>query len=201
MNRLHEFLLIGSINLLLSLSWTATSRVDKVLPTVEQSQVYGDFIESLNKTHFKFLSNKTFPLDLSSIGKNVACLRGIQLERPDESRSAIHSLGLEVLRGLPVRLVDAQQELAILKERDASTAEHGLGAAEDASGMIKDPGVLALSDIAFDTNHHFAVLKYVFLCGSHCNSGSILVLEKTSSGWTETRRPCTFAVNRTDPRE
>ena len=58
----------------------------------------------------------------------------------------------------------------------------------DASGMMADLGVLALSEIAFDETHHFAVMRYAFICGSHCNSGAILVLEKVGSRWTATTR-------------
>ena len=81
-------------------------------------------------------------------------------------------------------------------------AEHGSDSVVDASGMPKDPGVLALSEIVFDESHRFAVLKSVFLCGTHCSAATILVMEKVGSGWTgTTRRPCSFAVNRENPRQ
>lgn len=198
MKRVYMCLLlsIGVLSLASYRSWAGTSL------TPEQLQVYGDFIESFSKTNFKFLSNRTFPLDLSSVGKDAACMQGLQLEGADESRSTVHSLDQDVLRGHPIHLIDAQEESAILKRRDADAAAHGGNFAKDASGMTKDPGVLALSEVAFDRSHHFAVLKYVFLCGSHCNSGAILVLEKVGDRWTgTTRRPCSFAsLNRDNPR-
>ena len=169
--------------------------------TSEQLQVYGDFIESFSKTNVKFLSTRTFPLDLSSVGKDAACLQGLQLEGMDESPSSVHSLSPEVLRGHRIQLIGQKEESAILKQRDTDAAARGGDPIKDTSGMAKDPGILALSEIAFDKSHHFAVLKYVFLCGSHCNSGAVLVLEKVGSQWTgTTRRPCTFVVNRDNPR-
>jgi hypothetical protein len=203
MKRVYSFLLlgIGLVSLASYRSWAGASQPDKVPLTSEQLQVYGDFIESLSKTNFKSLSNRTFPLDLSSVGKDAACMQGLQLGGADESRSTVHSLSPDVLRGHPIHLISEQEESAILKQRDADAASHGGDSAKDASGMTKDPGVLALSEIAFDKSHHFAVLKYVFLCGSHCNSGAVLVLEKVGAGWTgTTRRPCSFVMNRDNPR-
>ena len=94
--------------------------------TSEQLQVYGDFVESFSKTNFKFLSNKTFPLDLSSVGENAACLQGLQLEGADESPSSVHSLSPEVLRGSPDSTYrPKKEESAILKQRDTDAAARG----------------------------------------------------------------------------
>ena len=166
----------------------------------EQLHVYADFIQSFSKTNFKFLSNETFPLDLSSLAKDAACLRGFQLDETKELSKRGHSLGPDVLRGASIHLIGQREELAILKQRDAEVVAHGVNSMMNASGMIKDPGVLALSEIAFDKSHHLAVLKYVFLCGSHCNSGVVLVLEEVGSRWTAaTRRPCSVAINGENP--
>jgi hypothetical protein len=203
MKRVYRFLLlgVGLVSLASYRSWAGASQSDKAQLTSEQLQVYGDFIESLTKTNFKSVSSSTFPLDLSSVGKDAACLQGLQLEGADESGSAVHSLSPDVLRRHPINLIGEREELAILKQRDADAAALEGHSAKDAAGMTKDPGVLALSEVAFDKSHHFAVLKYVFLCGSHCNSGAILVLEKVGSRWTGTaRRPCSFVVNRDNPR-
>jgi len=200
MRRFRTFLLLVLSVVSLASCRPLAGASREALLTSEKLQVYGDFIESFSKMNFKFLSTRTFPLDLSSVGKDAACLQGLQLEGTDESRRAVHSLSPEVLRGHPIQLIGEKEESAILKQRDANMVAHGGNSSKDASGT-KDPGVLALSEIAFDKSHHFAVLKYVFLCGSHCNSGAVLVLEKVGSRWTgTTRRPCSFAVNRDSPR-
>jgi len=203
MKRFYKFLLlgIGLVSLVSYRSWAGAPQPNKASLTSEQLQVYGDFIESFSKMNFKFLSNKTLPLDLSSLGKDASCLQGLQFEGAEEPSKAVHLLGPEVLRGHSIHMVSEQEESAILKQRDAEMAMHGTDSTKDASGMTKDPGVLALSEIVFDKSHHFAVLKYVFFCGSHCNSEAILVLEKLGSQWTgTTRRPCSFAVNHDNPR-
>jgi hypothetical protein len=165
--------------------------------TAEQSQVYADFIQSLGNANFKFVSQNTFPLDLSSVPKDAACLHDLQLD--STAYKSIHSLGQEVLRGRAIRFLSEQEETATLKRRD--TQNPSADSSKDGSGMTKDPGVLALSEIAFDKNHRFAVLKYVFLCGSHCNSGAIIILERVGSQWTgTTKRPCTFIMNSDNPR-
>jgi hypothetical protein len=195
--RLHKILAVGVV--LFCLPCAGMPQTSRAPLTSDQLQVYGDFIGS--SANFKYLSNKTFPLDLSSLAKDAPCLQGFQLEVSDESTKAAHSIGSQVLRGRSIQLVGEQEESKILRQRDADVAAHGVDSTMDASGMVKDPGVLALSEIAFDKNHHFAVLKYVFLCGSHCNSGAVVVLEKVGSRWTgTTRRPCSFAVNRDNPR-
>lgn|SRR5882724_11945605 len=51
----------------------------------EQRAVYADFMKSINKTGFKYLSNKTFQLQLAAVGKDSVCLQGIQLDSPNRS--------------------------------------------------------------------------------------------------------------------
>jgi hypothetical protein len=159
MRSVYSFLLfsIGLINLASYRSRPGASYTDKAPLNSEQLQVYGDLIESLAKTNLKFISNRTFPLELSSVGKDAVCMQGLQIEGPGKSRRLIQSLSPDLLRGRSIHLVSEQEESAILKQRDADPAAPG-------SGMTKDPGVLALSEVAFDKSHRFAVLKYVFLC-------------------------------------
>jgi hypothetical protein len=116
---------IGLLRLISYRSWAGASQPRKTAPTPEQLQVYGDFIESFSKTNFKFLSNRTFPLDLSGVGKDAACLQGVELEGVDESRNMVHELSPEVLRGHSIHLIGEQEESAILKQRDADVAAHG----------------------------------------------------------------------------
>jgi hypothetical protein len=191
---------IGLASLAACRSSAAPPRQSEGALTSDRLQVYADFIESFSKTNFKFLSNRTFPLDLSGVDKDTACLQGLELEGTEEERKAVHLLGPEVLRGKAIRRVGAQEEGPILEQRDSETTMRGTGPGKDTSAAA-DPGILALSEIVFDKRHHFAVLKYVFLCGSRCNSGAILALEKVGPQWTgTTRRPCSFVLNQDNPR-
>jgi hypothetical protein len=123
----YKFLLlgIGLVSLASYRSWAGASQSNEAPLTSEQSRVYGDFIEAYSKMNFKFLSNKTFPLDLSSVGKDSACLQGFQLEGSEQSSKAVHSLGPDVLRGHSIHLIGEQEESSILKQRDADVAAHG----------------------------------------------------------------------------
>lgn len=170
--------------------------------TAEEVGVYADFIDSFAKTKFKSLSLNTFPLNLSGIAKDAACLQGLGLESPVASGNTGHLLGTGVLRGKSIRLVNADEEFAALKERDADAASHSDETRRDTARLTSDPGILALSEIVFDKTHQFAVLKYVFLCGSRCNSGAILVLEKTGGTWVPKRSPCngSIVLNAENPR-
>jgi hypothetical protein len=167
----------------------------------EQLQVYGDFVESMSKANFALLSKETFSLDLTKLDKDAACLRGLDLEKPEAAREGRHSLEPQVLRVKSIRFVDAQEEAAILKQRDAQMAAQAKTPTGDSTDLKSDLGILALSEVVFDRTHHFAILKYIFLCGSHCNSGAILVLEKVDSKWVgTTRRPCSFVPTQDNPR-
>jgi hypothetical protein len=168
----------------------------------ERAQVYADFIDSFSRTSFKLLSNRTFPLDLSVVANDAVCLQGVHLEATGKSAEAAHSLGPEVLRNHSIRIISEQDELTALKQRDKTRASGTADSDGDGSGTPRDPGILALSEITFDTTHHFAVIKYVFLCGPHCNSGAILVLEKVGNRWSARRRPCDGSafVNGENPR-
>jgi hypothetical protein len=204
MRALRKFLLICLV--LASLAsyhcWADRRQTSNASLTSDQLQVYGDFIKSLSKMNFKYLSNETFPLQLSSLGKETPCLQGVSLDSAAESNMTVHRLNQEVLQGHSINLVGKQEESSILKHRDADSAKAPSNSDKDGSGTTTDPGILALSEIVFDRSHHFAVVKYVFLCGSRCNSGAILVLEKVGSQWTgTTRRPCSFVLNNDNPRQ
>jgi hypothetical protein len=180
----------------------AQTAVGDAAPTAEEVGVYADFIDSFAKTKFKSLSRSTFPLNLSGIAKDAACLQGLDLESPAASGNTGHLLGTGAVRGKSIRLLNADEEFAALKEREADAASHSDEPRRDTAQLTSDPGILALSEIVFDKTHQFAVLKYVFLCGSRCNSGAILVLEKTGGTWVPKRPPCngSIVLNAENPR-
>lgn len=192
----------AGMTIMSALLWHATARANPPHLGSEQVQVYADFIDYFGRTGFKLLSNKTFPLNLSIVAKDAVCLQGIHLEAKGKSGEIVHSLGPEVLRDHPIRIIGEQDELAALKQRDKSGATGRTDSGGDSSDIPSDPGILALSEIIFDTTHQFAVLKYTFLCGVHCNSGGILVLQKVGDRWSAKRRPCNGSVfiNSADPR-
>jgi len=168
--------------------------------TSEQSQVYSDLLERFGRLNFAYLANRTFSFDLSSVAKDAPCLHDLQFEEARKSGSVVHLLTSNVLRGRSIPLVGVQEESEILKQRDAKKTTQSTKSKTDGSIAPIDLGILALSEVIFDKTHHYAVLRYVFLCGSRCNSGAVIVLEKVGSQWAPTRRACSATMNQDQPR-
>jgi len=168
-------------------------------PTSEQAQVYGDFLEQFSKVRFGFLADRTFYFERARIKKNAPCLKGLRFSLEDPPAPTLHSLDSSVLRGRSIPVVNEQEELAILSKRDANRTSDDGGLTGN-SGTANDLGIMALSEITFDKSHNYALLRYVILCGSHCNSGSTLVLERVDSKWRVVRPACNVSINEASPR-
>jgi hypothetical protein len=143
-------LFIGLAGIVSHRSATVASQPDRGQLTPEQLQLYSDFIDSFSKTHFKFLSSTTFPLELSALPKAAPCLQGLQLDGTEESSKTLHSLGPELFRGHSIQLVNAKEEASILRQRDIDVVRQVTDSMADTSEMKGDPGILALSEITFD---------------------------------------------------
>jgi hypothetical protein len=201
MKMFHILLLlnVGLVTLASCKSGASTPTSEESL-TSEQSQVYSDFLERFGRLNFTSLSNQTFSFNLSSVPKDAPCLQDLQFEEARKSSGGVHSLTSNVLRGRSIPLVSAQEESEILKQRDAKKTTQSTKSKTDVSNAPIDLGILALSEVIFDKSHHYAVLRYAFLCGSRCNSGAVIVLEKVGSQWTPMRRACSATMNQDQPR-
>lgn len=163
--------------------------------TEEQMGVYSSFLDTFSALHFNNLANRTLRLDLSEVKQGSACLQGIELENLPELRRTTHPFGPKITEGRNLKLVDPLQQAELI-EREEKSAKDKQVESEEASAAGRESDFLALSEIAFDKKHQFALLKYVVFCGSHCKHGAILVLEKDGTTWTaKSRRPCTMFVN------
>ena len=56
------------------------------------------------------------------------------------------------------------------------------------AGMAQ--GLITLSAITFNRAHDIAVFNFSFVCGSLCGTGSIVVFQKTQSGWVQSKANC-----------
>ena len=205
-------LAVGLVSVTAQPSWCSPEPQEAPL-TPELLQIYGDYFERIlnvlrqrrqleapGQPTRTFLSNRTFALDLSRDTKySHGCLQGIQFESTEESRR-VHLLSPEVLRGhSEIRLVDMQKGLAILRKEEAEGALHTYPRGEP--GFAENPGITAVSDVAFDKSHHFAVFKYKHFQsglqeGSYCSSEVVMVLVKVGNRWTETAaRGCEGSAN------
>jgi hypothetical protein len=69
-------------------------------------------------------------------------------------------------------------------ERDEASRNPPNQPAQDGAEAKNDLKFVIFSEIAFDTGHQVAVLKYILVCGEHCDSGATLVMEKVEGRWT-----------------
>jgi hypothetical protein len=160
--------------------------------TEEQLSVYRGFLDKFSVLHIKNLSKITLPLDFKGFPEGRPCLTGIELEDPSNAQKTAHIFGSEITSGRELSLVDPVEQTNLLKQRDTASANQPKQAAQNGN----DLNFLVFSEVAFDTKHKFAVVKYLLVCGEHCDSGATLMMEKIDGRWTtSSRRPCAMFVN------
>jgi hypothetical protein len=160
--------------------------------TEEQLSVYRGFLDKFGALHIKNLSKITLPLDFKGFPEGRPCLTGIELENPSDALKTAHAFGPEITKGRELNLVDPLEQTKLLKQRDKASANQSKQAAQSGNEL----NFLIFSEIAFDTKHEFAVVKYLLVCGEHCDSGETLVMEKVDGRWTTgSRRPCATFIN------
>jgi hypothetical protein len=160
--------------------------------TEEQLSVYRGFLDKFGALHIKNLSKITLPLDFKGFPEGRPCLTGIELENPSDALKTAHAFGPEITKGRELNLVDPLEQTKLLKQRDKASANQSKQAAKSGN----DLNFLIFSEMAFDTKHEFAVVKYLLVCGEHCDSGATLVMEKVDGRWiTGSRRPCATFIN------
>lgn len=161
--------------------------------TDEQLSVYRGFFDKFVGLRIKHLSSLTMPLDFNGFPEGRPCLSGIELGNSSKALNTNHAFGPEITKGRELDLVDPVEQMELLKQRDMLSANQPKRAAGESGDVLN---FLILSEIAFDTTHRFAVVKYLRVCGEHCDSGATLVMEKVDGRWTtSSRRPCAMFVN------
>lgn len=147
--------------------------------TEEQMNVYRSWLDIIGvQLHVKNLANVTVPFDFKGFPEGRPCLKGIELESSSEYLRTTHEFGAEIAKGRELNLVDRHEQLKLFRRRDeARQAQDGAQAKGGLNFVI-------FSEIAFDTGHHFAVLRYILVCGEHCDSGATRVMEKVDGRWT-----------------
>jgi hypothetical protein len=165
-------------------SGAQTKPVYSRLPlTEEQLSVYRGFLEKFETLHIKNLSKITVPLDFKDFPEGRPCLSGMEIEGSEALKSS-HAFGPEITKGRELNLVDPLEQIRLLEKRAKQSGQR-----ED------DLNFLIFSEIAFDRTHRYAVVKYLLVCGKHCDSGQTLVMEKIGGHWTtSSRRACALFV-------
>jgi hypothetical protein len=92
----------------------------------------------------------------------------------------VHAFGPEIAKGRELNLVETHEQLKLFRKRDGASENQPGQATQDKSAL----NFVVFSEIAFGKQHQFAVLKYILVCGEHCDSGATLVMEKIDGRWT-----------------
>jgi hypothetical protein len=153
--------------------------------------VYAGFLDALSQAGFKNLAATTITFDPSELKPSNPCLQGLVLETSNDSLQSVHTLNAELAKNRHLAIADSQQQATLVESADRAKAQ--LEKSNDPTPM--EHGFLALSDIAFDKTHQFALLKYKFTCGAHCSTSQTFLMEKADKVWRVRGRPCTMIVN------
>jgi hypothetical protein len=163
--------------------------------TEDQFAVYTSFFDNFSSLHVKNLANRTARLDLSDVKESNPCLQGVELENLPDSRRTTHPFSTEITKGRELRLVDAFQQAKIMEQEEKSDTAQTGSSKHDGTKPVQASSFLVLSEIAFDKTQQYAVLNYVFVCGTHCKTSQTFVMERVGPQWKVKGRPCTMTVN------
>jgi hypothetical protein len=139
------------------------------------------------------VSSTTYPFNPDSPTSGLAapdCLKGIQLESLATVSHSFHDLTPDVLTGNGMALVDPKKQAKIVHSNDPSDTIRKGKSVENAVTDAFTMALFSMSEIAFDKEHHFAVVTYTFWCGSLCANGSTIVFEKIDGVWKNANRNC-----------
>jgi len=186
----------------LAVSFCALSQEDVREPqladeslTTEQIAVYRAVLREYLKGSdgVPNLADTTKPLDQS--GKSS--LKGIVMGGTEDSVAVIHRIEPSLVANTKIVLVNFGGQLSTIKGHDPQNLinraidDHGNVTDEQLDESVKQAfqnGLFTLSEIAFDKEHHRAVVAYGFACGMLCGHGNTLVLKKIGQDWRVTRR-------------
>ncbi len=139
------------------------------------------------------VSVATYPADALSPSHSIAdcrCVKDIAVESLFAASHSFHNLTRDILPGRSMRLVDANEQAISIRNNDPGKRMGEGMPVKNAVANGFANGLFSLSEIAFDSDHHHALVSYGFRCGSLCGSGSILMFEKTGGEWKRTDRIC-----------
>ena len=154
----------------------------KVPLTPDQIAVYRTFLERYdNGGRPLHLANRT---EAFFYPDEAPCGKGLHIMTEDGAIGVVHRLDPSLAIPGRVALVDPDEKPVAGKANDAHKTR-GEGKTSDEA-----VGLLTLSEIAFDKNHHFAAMAFSYWCGILCGHGGIVIFEKTGGRWKMTEKIC-----------
>jgi len=159
--------------------------------SADEVAVYQAVLHQWNSNaHTLNVANRTFPLDALSSNSSCECLRNVDVQSLASASHSFHYLTQTVFPESNVRLVDPDEQLTTVRRNDPHS---GMAVGKSVERAVKDAfasGLFSLSEIAFDREHHLALVSYGFVCGSLCGNGGRLLLEKVDGVWKIKGREC-----------
>lgn len=114
------------------------------------------------------VSLATYPADALSPSHSISncqCVKDMAVESLLAASHSFHNLTSDVLSG-NMRLVDAkEQAISIRTNEPGKTMGEGMPVKKAVANGFAN-GLFSLSEIAFDPDHHHALVSYGFRCGS-----------------------------------
>jgi len=141
---------------------------------------------ALNVSAETFSIDVTFPSQEAECG----CLAGLSPEGLLKASHSFHVLTRSDLPGKDIRLVDPNEQSALIAKNDPSVTIREGRSVHAAVENAFASGLFSLSEIAFDKERRHAVVSYGFHCGLLCGNGAMWVFEKTNGEWKRTDRMC-----------
>lgn len=171
--------------------------------TAEQIEVYRAFLNSYleRKDASLNISDVTDPLtpSIDDLKEGEGCLKDIHFENFKEANSTVHRLDTAIAVNPNIKLVDPVEQSKQVKKNDPQTVIRKNPGSADIEATVKqafETGLFTLSEIAFDKEHHLAVLSYSFHCGVLCGHGGTIILEKVDGKWKgDSNRYCSNWVS------
>jgi hypothetical protein len=148
--------------------------------SADEAAVYRSFLEKYAATrNLKGaginLSSRSGPLN----ERAKECLETVKAEKPKSSARPFLKAQFE---SLPyIMLVNPGQQLEKIKKNDSPRVT---------SQQMAQSGMLTVSQIWFDKDHHFAVMSFSFYCGRRCGHGSTHIFRKVKGQWVQLEHLC-----------
>lgn len=149
--------------------------------TAEQMEIYVLFFNTfLSEQKVPVvLAGKTDPLKLSP-DELKGCVSGIELPNMQRTKLASHPLGAGFISQIKSRLFDSSR----LRTTSSLNSPHQQRPGKQTSDEVKF-GWLQVSEVVFDRNHRYAMMRFYFSCGALCGRSRLLVFTHDGDHWKE----------------
>jgi len=166
-----------------------TSAFSKSPLTQDEIAIYRTFLSSYSTgvdapINLSNTTSEFVPLDMDIRG----CLKDFPTPM---TITEVHHFGNEFSELRNIRLIDTNTHAIA----DPGEAIKKGGSVEHSVQEGFEAGVLTISEIHFDQQHHLAAFQYFFRCGSLCGNGATVVFELRDNKWIKSKHFCSISMS------